>query len=671
MIRILIAVLIFSISTAFSQNMTPEILLELKRISDVQVSPDGKQIIFTVTSPSIEKNSSTTDIFIMDINKGEPKRITWNGDHNFNPRWSPKGDKIAFLSDRNGKSQGYVMDMKGGEAQKMTDMENGIACFDWSPDGKWLSFVSDVKLEQTVTEIYPDLPDVNVHIADDLPVRHWDHYLDEKYSHLFVIPSEGGEPKDLMPGEKFDTPLKPFGGASDIAWSPKGTEIAYTCKKVPDFAFSTNSDIYTVSPFGGTPKNITNGQLGFDMHPVYSPDGSYIAFQSQERPGYESDRVRLMVYTKSSGRISEISNDVDQWVSNIEWASNSRELYFTAGNNDGTSQIYEIDLKGKFKILTKGDYNYGDRVLKAVPGGKELIISRRNYNRPTELFKLSLADNKISQITDINGEVFKNIKPARIEARWITSTDSSKVHSWVIYPPDFDPKKKYPLITYCQGGPQQAVSQFWSYGWNFLTMASKGYIIIAPNRRGCPGFGQKWVDAIKQDYGGMPMQDIMSAAKEMAKESYVDPNRIAAIGASAGGYAVFYLMGNHNGLFKSFISHCGMFNMESKYGSTEELWFPNWDNGGPFWEPEHKRFYEKNSPHKFVNNWNTPILIFTGEKDYRVPYTQSLEAFTAAKSKNVPARIVIFPDENHWILKFQEKLLWYREFFRFLELYNK
>ena len=666
------ALMLLLISTAAqAELMTPETLWSLSRLGDTQLSPDGKTFLVTISKPDISENTTSMHIYSMPSSGGEMRQLTFGGNHNYNPVWSPDSKKFAFISDRDGAPQAYIMNMGGGDPEKMTSMEKGVSFLSWSPDGKHLAFCSDVKLDRTIHEVHKDLDKVDAMVYDGLPVRHWDVWNDEYYRHLFVMPAEGGEPRDLMEGEKYDTPLKPFGGASQIAWAPNGTEIAYTAKKVKEFATSTNSDIYIAPVYGGKAKNITQGNTGFDMEPMYSPDGKYIAFHSQERPGYESDRIRLMIYTTYSGRISELSKDLDQWTGTTAWFPNSRGLYFSAGNNDGTSQLYQIDLNGKFKTLTSGNYNFATRALSVSPDGKMIYLSRENYNHPFELFSMSSAGGALKQLTDLNKEIFDKIETARIEPRWIVSADSAKVHCWVVYPPDFDPNKKYPMITYCQGGPQQPVSQYWSYGWNFLTMASKGYIIVAPNRRGVPGFGQEWVDAIRKDYGGQPMEDIMACTKALAAEPYVDENRLAAIGGSAGGYATFWLEGNDDGLYHAFVSHCGMFNMESKYGSTEELWFPNRDNGGPYWEVDHTQFYMEHSPHRHVQNWDTPILIITGVLDYRVPYTQSLEAFTAAQLKGVPSRLLVYPNENHWVLHPQEKVLWYREFFRFLQLYCK
>ena len=665
----IVALLVCLVSTAYSDNMTPETLMKLSRISEFSVSPDGRTVLMTVTTQNIEANSSESQLYFISFSGGDMEQLTYQGKHNKNGCWSPDGKKIAFISDRDGKPQVFVMYLSGGDPVKMTNMENGVEFLSWSPDGKHLAFCSEVKQDQTAGEKNPDLPKVAARIYDKLPVRHWDSWTDEKYRHLFVIPATGGEPKDLMPGEKHDTPVKPFGGIRDISWSPKGTEIAYTAKKVENYAFTTNSDILVVSAYGGTSSNITQGMMGADFEPVYSPDGRWIAFLSQELEGFESDRIRLMLCNKSSNRVSELSKDLDQWVHNHIWAPNSNELYFSAGNGHGAEQLYSINHSGKFKVLTDDPVNHGDRGIDVSSDGKSLVFSKRSYNRETELYTISIATSQQKQLTDVNGDIFKNIKPVKAEERWIATADGKQMHCWIVYPPDFDRSKKYPMITYCQGGPQQAVSQYFSYGWNFLTMAGKGYVVLAPNRRGCPGFGQEWVNAVSKDYGGKAMDDILAATDELSKEPFIDKSRIAAVGGSAGGYAVFWLEGNGGGRFRAFISHCGMFDLVSKYGSTEELWFPNWDNGGPYWEPQFKAYYEKHSPHSYVKFWKTPILIITGEKDFRVPYTQSLEAFTAAQSQKIPSRLLVYPNENHWVLHPQEQVLWYREFFRFLDLF--
>ncbi|MDH7514666.1 MAG: S9 family peptidase [Bacteroidota bacterium] len=649
-------------------RMTPEILWSLKRVSDPQVSPDGKWVLFTVNAPSIEQNRGNSDLYLVPLAGGTPRKLTTSNAADYNGRWSPDGRLIAFLSTRDGSPQIYLIDPWGGEARKVSDIPEGVSNLAWSPDGAFFSFTTDVKAGETLHEKYPDLPKANARLYESLPVRHWDTWEDEKRSHLHIMRVDGTDLRDLMLGEPYDTPLKPFGGGTQIAWSPDGKEIAYTAKKVFDFAVSTNSDIYIVPAKGGPAKNITEGMDGFDRDPLYSPDGRWIAFHSMERAGHEADRNRLMLYDRRTGEIIELSRTLDQWVGTMVWAPDSKSLYFSA-EDKATVQIYRISVPdGSWKILTTGWYNH-DGGLCITPDGKSLVYGRRNFNRPTELFAHPLAGGVPRALTDMNGDVFAKIAPAMIRERWVTSTDGKKVHCWVVLPPDFDSTKRYPMITYCQGGPQSTISQFFSYAWNFLLMASNGYVILLPNRRGLPGFGQEWNDAISKDWGGMPMQDILAAHDAMVKEPYIDGKRCAAIGASAGGYAVFWLAGNHDGRFSAFVSHCGIFNLESMYGSTEELWFVNWENGGPYWDPAAKPIYDRHSPHRYAQNWDTPILIITGEKDFRVPYTQSLEAFTVAQVKGIPSKLLIYPDENHWVLKPQEQILWFREFFEFLGTY--
>ena len=660
-------------SSALSQKrFTPELLWQLGRVGGISVSPDGGAILYQVTRYDIKANKGNTDLYLVPTKGGNPLQLTTSPSGDWNGCWSPDGKRIAFLSTRAGKPQVFVINVDGGEARQLTDMENGCSFLSWSPDGKYLAFCSDVKLEKTLHERYPDLPEANAMIFDDLMIRHWTEWKDEKYRHLFIMPVDGGEPRDLMPGEKYETPLKPFGGGSQIGWSPDGTEIAYTSKKVPDYEWSTDSDIYLVDIATGKTRNITDGMDGFDKDPLYSPDGKWIAFHSMERPGFEADRNRLMLYNRRTGDIIELSKTLDQWVGNTVWAPDSKSLYFQAGDK-GTEQLYRISVPGgKWTKLTNGPYNY-DVGLDITPDGKTLVVGRRSMSYPTEVYTVSASSGEPAQVTFENKEIYDGLELGEVRERWITSADGAKVQCWVIYPPGFDPSKKYPMLTYCQGGPQATISQWFSYRWNFQLMAANGYIVLCPNRRGLPGFGQDWNDAISKDWGGKAMDDILAATDDMMKEPYVDTKHVAAIGASAGGYAVFWLAGHHQGRFCAFVSHCGVFDLISMYGSTEELWFPNWDiAGGPYWESKKIREgFERNSPHNYVQNWDTPILIISGQKDFRVPVTQSMEAFTAAQVKGIPSRFLYYPDEGHWILGVQNGLLWHRVFFEWLDRWCK
>ncbi len=644
-------------------------LMTMHRLSDLQLSPGGKNIIYVKTYPEITENSFSKFIYSSPIEGGIMKKITKSDAYDYNPRWSPGSKKIAFISTRGDNAQAYVMDFPNGEPEKVTDMPNGISNFAFSPDGKYYSFTSEVKLEKSLDEKYPKYPKANIRIYEDLPVRHWDEWTDKKYSHLFIQPVDGGEPKDLMPNEKYDTPLKPWGGAEEICWAPDGKEIAYTSKKADNFVESTNSDIYIVDIEKNKTKNITKDMPGFDKAPLYSPDGDYIAFTSQRRAGFEADKIRLMIYDRETGQITDLTKTLNQWVYEFTWAPDGNSLYFTAGD-EGTIQIYNVTTDGKWEKITDGVYRHGGG-LSVTPGGKEIIYGRQRFQRPVEFYKMNLESEEIKPVTQINEVEFAQLYPVNVEQKWIESTDGKKVHCWVLYPPNFNPSEKYPMITYCQGGPQSTITPRFHYRWNLYLMASHGYVVVAPNRRGLPGFGQEWNDAISLDWGGQPMEDILAATDEMKKEKYIDEEKLCAVGASAGGYAVFWLAGNHDGRFKAFVSHCGVFDFISMYGSTEELWFPNWEYGGPYWKEKNKEQYVKHSPHTYADKWDTPIMISTGEHDYRVPYTQSLEAFTVAQVKDIPSKLVYFPEETHFIAHPQEFIVWSKEFFEFLDKYTK
>lgn len=658
----------------YSQNnlktLTPELLLEFKRVGSPVVSPDGKWVLYSVATPNVEKNKLKKDLYLVSIDGKEGKKITNDEFNNYGGLWFPDGNKIAFISNREGAPQIFSLDLNTNKIEKISNISGGVDNVSMSPDGKNFAFTTEVKCKKTPADIYPDLPLAKVRIYDKIPVRHWDHFVSEMCNHLFVMPINGGNAIDLMENEAFDTPLVPFGGPEEIGWSQDGTEIAYTSKKVDDFAESTNSDIFVVVLKTKKVKNITDGMPGFDKAPSYSPDGKWIAFKSMKRAGFEADKERLMLYNRQSGEIFELTKTLDQWVGEFVWSPDSKTIYFTA-EEAPVVQLHSIEVpSGEWKILTDTKFNY-DAGLSVTPDGESLVCLRRNMLRPHEIYKFNISDEEAEQISFVNDEFCNSLKKVEMTERWITSTDGKKVHCWVIYPPDFDSTKKYPMLTFCQGGPQTTISQGFSYRWNFYLFASHGYVVLAPNRRGMPGFGQAWCDAISGDWGGMPMQDILAATDEMLKEKYIDKNKVAAAGASAGGFTAFWLAGNHNKRFSAFISHCGVFDMVSKYGSTEELWFPNWEFGGPYWEQKNKAFYEKNSPHNFAQNWDTPILISAGELDFRVPFTQSLEAFTVAQVKKIPSKLILYPNENHWVLKLQEQILWYREVFDFMDKYCK
>jgi dipeptidyl aminopeptidase/acylaminoacyl peptidase len=653
-----------------TQTITPEILVSLKRLGNPVISNDGTKMLFTVNTPNIQENKSNNDIYFQDLSNFGSMPLVFDPKADYEPIWLPDDKSFIFISTRSGAPQIFKSLVDGTNQTQITKIENGVSNIGVSPDGLYYSFTTEVKLDKTPADNYPALNKANVRIYESLPVRHWDEWTDENFSHLIIMPVNGGEPIDIMPNEKFDTPLKPLGGASEICWSPDSKEIAYTSKKVDNYVLSTNSDIYIYDITNKQTRNITEGMVGYDKDPQYSPNGKWIAFHSQERAGFESDRIRLMLYNRESGKITELSRKLDQWVGDFVWSPDSKTIYFSA--EDGALvKLYKIEVEsGDWKILTNAQMNC-DGGIAITKDGSKLLFGGRTMIMPTEIYSVAVNGDEMKKRTFFNDNVLNQIKRMNITERLIKNDDGDNIHTWVLYPPDFDSTKKYPMITYCQGGPQSTISQYFSFRWNLFTFASHGYIVVAPNRRGVPGFGQKWNDAISKDWGGGAMEDILAATDAIAREPYIKKDGLAAIGASAGGYATFWLEGNHKKRFSAFVSHCGVFNVVSKYGSTEELFFPNWEFGGPYWMDKNKKYYEKFSPHMYANNWDTPILISSGEKDFRVPFTQSLEAFTVAQSKGIPSKLIIFPNENHWILKPQEQILWYHEVFEFLDRYCK
>jgi dipeptidyl aminopeptidase/acylaminoacyl peptidase len=640
-------------------------LYSTKRVGEFILSPDGQWVVYRQSTPSIAMNKLFADIFAIKIDGSETVQLTNNTASESNVRFSKDGKKLAFISTVDGTPQIYVMDFPNGEPKKFTNVEKGVETFNWVGNPGVFAFSSEVKVFKTLKEEYPNYDKANVLYFDDLHIRHWDTWNDENLSHVFFVNFEGGEPKDIMAGENYESPLKPFGGAEEYDISPDTKEIAYTCKKVSDYPFSTNSDIFLYDIETGTTKNITEGMMGYDKHPKYSPDGKYIAFTSQERPGFESDRIRLMIYNRQDGTIQEVSKTLDQWVEEFVWTPDSQSFYLVAGTS-GTVQLFSMNLNGEWKAITQGQHKLGNG-LQISSDGKTLVFGKQTFSEPLDIFSMDVNGGEMKQVTNINKELYANIKKVKVEERWFKATDGKPIHAWVVYPPDFDSTKKYPVITYCQGGPQSMISPNFHYRWNQYMFASKGYIMLCANRRGVPGFGQAWNDAISLDWGGMPMNDLLAATDQFSQEPFVDLEGRAAMGASAGGYAAFWLAGHHNKRFKAFVSHCGVFNIISKYGATEELFFPNWEFGGPYWEEKHRPNFEKNSPHNYVSKWDTPIFISTGMNDFRVAYTQSLEAFTAARSQGIPAELVVFPDENHFIGKPQEFLIWNDKLFKFLD----
>jgi dipeptidyl aminopeptidase/acylaminoacyl peptidase len=640
--------------------MTPEIMWKFGRLGTFALSPDGSAVVYTVTDIDLQSEAKRTNIFKTTADGNARVQLTTGG--GISPQWINNGKSIAFVN----KGKLFTMNPDGSGQKEVTGISD-FEIFNVSPDGNRIYFTKRVKLDQTANEKYK-LPKANVRIINDLMYRHWNYWSDFSYSHIFVASLNGNtvsEAKDIMEGQRFESPTSPYFDESEISWSPDGKSVAYTSKRLTgkEDALSTNSDIYLYNIETGKEINITETNKGYDRYPVFSPDGSKIAYQSMERDGYEADLDRLFVYDIKQGTRSWITKDWNFDVANITWADDNT-LYFICSHL-GTSQIFKTDLQGSgVNKITEGVHNLGPIILKS----GVLLSELTSMSMAPELSIIDIKSGSVKQITEINKFIYDDIKMGKVEEKYIKTKDMKDLQMWLIYPPDFDPSKKYPALLFCVGGPQSALDQFWSYRWNMQMIAAKGYIVFAPNRRGVVGFGQQWKEEISGDWGGKNIQDYLDATDAMAKESYIDAKRMGAVGASYGGYSVFYLAGVHQGRFKAFIAHCGVFDFESEYGATEELWFPNKDYGGPYWKnlPSYKF-----SPHLMVDKWTTPILIITGANDFRIPYTQSMEAFTAAQLHGVPSRLLFFEDECHWVTKPQNSVIWQREFFEWLDTYLK
>lgn len=661
-------ILLSNTGTAQKTPLSPEVLWELGRLSLDDVSPDGKTALYGVTFYDVAADKGNRDLYIVPVAGGDAKKITAFDGSEYNARYRPDGKKIGFLRG----AELWEMNPDGSDQRRVsTEQMNG---FSYAPDGKHILFFREVANPHGPLEESPgDLPKAQGKVITDLMYRHWDTWEDKKYNNVFYAPYDDGKltgaPVNIM-NEPYDSPMQPFGGMEEIAWNASGTGIAYTCKKLSgkSYAVSTDSDIYYYDLQAGTTRNLTEGMPGYDKAPVFSPDGKYMAWHSMERGGFESDRQRVFLLDLQSGQKRELTKGYDRDVQSVVWSSDGHTLYCTTGEK-ATYQIGSIDVAtGKFTMRTEGMHDYH-----AIAVGQSgvIVAERVSMSSPQELYRVDVASGKQTQITFVNKPVLDKIAMGDVKKRMVKTTDDKDMLVWMIYPPDFDPNKKYPTLLYCQGGPQSAVSQFWSYRWNFQLMAAQGYIVVAPNRRGLPSFGQEWNDQISGDWGGQAMDDYLSAIDDAAKEPYVDESKLGAVGASFGGYSVYWLAGNHNKRFKAFISHCGLFNLESWYGMTEEMFFANWDVGGPYWDPSLKEEYLKHSPHRYVQNWDTPILVIHGENDFRVPVSEGMQAFQAAQLLGVPSKFLYFPDEGHWVLKPQNGLQWHREFFKWLDQYLK
>lgn len=662
-----------------NKKLTPEALWAMGRIGSSSVSPDGKQIAYTVSYYSVKENKSHTVIYVMNADGTNNLLLTHTADSEVEPTWIKGGSKIAFLTAASGSMQIWEMNPDGSERKQLSSYEGGIEGFKFSPDESKVLFISQVKYGQRTSDIYPDLDKASGKVINDLMYKHWDEWV-ENIPHPFVASFDGnqvGTATDILKGEPYESPMKPFGGIEQLAWSNDSKQIAYTCRKKTglEYSVSTDSDIYLYNTEAGETRNLckedaTDKNLGYDTNPKFSPDGKSIAWQSMERDGYESDRNRLCVMDLKSGEKTYVTEAFQSGVDDYCWAPDGKTLYFV-GVWHATSMVHSTNLKGEVKQLTDGMYDYTSV---AMLNNKQLLTKRHSLSEADELFTVDLKKkNAVTRITKENDQIFSQLQMGKVEARWTKTVDGKDMLSWVVYPANFNPNKKYPTLLFCQGGPQSPVSQFWSYRWNLQLMAANDYIIIAPNRRGLPGFGMEWLEDISTNYGGHCMDDYLSAIDDIAKEPYVDKDRLGCVGASFGGYSVYWLAGHHNKRFKAFIAHDGFFNMEQQYLETEELWFTNWDLGGAYWEknnPAVQRSYA-NSPHLFVDKWDTPILCIHGEKDFRILASQGMAAFNAAKLRGVPAQLLIFPEENHWVLKPQNGILWQRTFFAWLDKWLK
>ena len=653
------------------QHMTPEMMLSLARVGASSLSPDGKTIVYSVGFPNIKENKIRTELFSIASNGTGRRQLTKGIAGLQAARWIQQGRRISYISSESGEPQVWTMAPDGTDRKQVTRIEGGLSDHLFSPDETKLAYIKEITFGKSTKEVYPDLPKATGRIVTDLMYKHWDEWV-ETIPHIFIA-SVGNEPitsgKDILEGEPYEAPTKPFGGSEELSWSPDGKTLAYSSRKKTglEYSLSTNTDIYLYDLSSGTTRNITEGNGGYDTHPRFSPDGSKISWISMERDGYEADLKRLFIQELKTGKKTFLTDGFEYDVDETVWSPDSKSIFFLATKH-AEAQLWELALKGrKIRQITTGMHDYTSLDLQA----GRLLAGRQSYTLPTDLYLVDPKTGRADQLTHENKETLDRLSPISVEKRWVKTTDGGNMLVWVILPPNFDKTKKYPALLFCQGGPQSAVSQFFSYRWNMRLMAEQGYIVIAPNRHGVPSFGKAWNEQISGDYSGQNIQDYLTAVDEVKKEPWVDADRLGCVGASYGGYSVFYLAGVHQKRFKAFIAHAGIFNLEMQYMTTEEMWFANWDMGGAPWEKDNavaQRTFA-NSPHKLVANWDTPILVIHGERDYRILAGQGMAAFNAAKLRGIPAELLIYPDENHWILRPQNALLWQRTYFNWLDKY--
>ena len=687
-----------------SDRMTPEALWAMGRIGSYTASPDGKTIVYQVGYYSVKENKSHHVLCVMNADGSDKRQLTTSAKSETDPAWIAGGKRIAYLH----QGQVWSMNPDGTGRKQLTKDEKGIEGFKFSPDGKRVILIKELPYHGTIKKNPDDLPKATGRLATDMNYRHWDHYV-ESILHPFVanVAADGSidEGIDILEGEPYECPMAPFGGVEQLDWSNDSKTIAYTCRKKEgtQYAISTDSDIFLYNIESKTTTNICKpadykapevdatktmahqsvndkanlkNHPGYDQNPLYSPDGKYIAWQSMARDGYEADRNRLCVHNLATNEKTFVTEKFDSDVDQFVWGKDSKSLYFI-GVWHGTKNIYRTNLNGEVEQLTNDCADFGS--LQLMADGKQILAEQHSFLTSADLYMLTPTKAKQSlstkRLTEENQHIFSQMASPTVEQRWTKTTDGKDLMYWVILPPHFDKNKKYPTLLFCEGGPQSPVSQFWSYRWNFRIMASQGYVIIAPNRRGLPGFGSAWCEQISGDWTGQCMRDYLSAIDDAAANlPYVDKDRMGAVGASFGGFSVYYLAGHHDKRFKCFIAHDGAFNLESMYTDTEEVWFSNWEYDDAFWNKDAtanaKRTYE-NSPHRFVDKWDTPILCIHGEMDYRINANQGMGAFNAARLRGIPAELLIFPDENHWVLKPQNGILWQRTFFNWLDRWLK
>ena len=691
--------------TVSEGRMTPEALWAMGRIGNYAASPDGQHIVYQVGYYSVKYNKSHHVLYMMNADGSGKKLLTESSKNETDAQWLDN-ETIAFLTG------GEVWSMKyDGSARKQLSQTKGeVEGYKFSPDGTKAILLKSIPYHGSIKENPSDLPKATGRLVTDLMYRHWDHYV-ETIQHPFVaeVTADGisSTAIDILEGEPFECPMEPFGGIEQLDWSKDSKQIAYTCRKKTGVAYSisTDSDIYlydigtretknlckpvnykdpAVDPTKTLKTQSVNSEEnlknlpGYDQNPKFSPDGKYVAWLSMSRDGYESDRQRLCCYNLATGDRQFLTESFDSHVDDFCWSDNTKDaqIYFI-GVWHATENLYSINWKGEVKQLTNTWADFGS--IQMMNNGKQLLAERHSYTAPADLYLVTPNSKKpektiLSQITEENKHILDQLGKPSVQQRWVKTTDGHEMLTWIILPPNFDETKKYPTLLFCEGGPQSPVSQFWSYRWNFFIMASQGYIIVAPNRHGLPGFGQEWLEEISGDWTGQCMKDYMSAIDDATTLSYVDKDRLGCVGASFGGFSVYYLAGHHEGRFKCFIAHDGAFNLEAMYTETEENWFSNWEYDDAYWNKDQtanaRRTYA-NSPHRFVDKWDTPILCIHGEKDYRINATQGMSAFNAARMRGIEAQLLIFPDENHWVLKPQNGILWQRTYFNWLDRWLK